>query len=313
MMQEKVIICGVVKNAGNYLEKSLELCIEISKKFSHSKIVIYENNSEDNTKSILQQYSDNPKFKIISEDISYDYIKKSSQVWAFTKVTGSDHPCRIEQISNARNKVLDEIRKLEYDNYDYVIWIDLDTTIFSTDIERSFDNKEQWDVLYANGMDYNGVYYDMYAYRDKNENALGPEIIGDYYWDNIHKKSFKIPSHSSELIPVVSAFGGLGIYKKQIFNDLSFGYIVSPEIEAYYLNLLSQQTLPHAIKDIIQLPCKKFPGGYTTMYGDASTIYWKNNSGYDNVVICEHAYLNMVLHNMKFRKYIDPKIVYVKM
>ena len=47
--------------------------------------------------------------------------KQNSRIWTATFRTGSDHPCRIEQISNARNKVVEEFNKPEYDSYDYVI------------------------------------------------------------------------------------------------------------------------------------------------------------------------------------------------
>jgi glycosyltransferase involved in cell wall biosynthesis len=113
MINENILICGVVKNASKYLEKSIKLCIKTGELFKNCKIIIYENNSTDNTKNILQEHIDNPNFKIIMEDIPNEDIKKHSKVWAYTQITGSDHPCRMEQIANARNKVVSECKKTE--------------------------------------------------------------------------------------------------------------------------------------------------------------------------------------------------------
>lgn len=78
--------------------------------------------------------------------------KKTSKIWAYTAVTGSDHPCRIEQICDARNKVPDVINKPDYDTYTYVIWIDFDSDGWEIQgILDSFAKKDEWDVVYANG------------------------------------------------------------------------------------------------------------------------------------------------------------------
>ena len=127
MLPHKVIICGVVKNVGQYIENNIKYCIDTGNLFEDYKIIIYENNSTDNTKQILSKHLENEKIKIMMEDIPYETIKGNSRIWTATFRTGSDHPCRIEQICNARNKVVDEYNKPEYDNYDYVIWIDLDS------------------------------------------------------------------------------------------------------------------------------------------------------------------------------------------
>ena len=106
IINQKVIICGVVKNVADKILTSINLCINIGKLFDDYKIIIYENNSTDNTKEVLKGLNKD-KIKIISETIDYDEIKKNSKIWAYTQVTGSDHPCRMEQIANARNKLLD--------------------------------------------------------------------------------------------------------------------------------------------------------------------------------------------------------------
>ena len=110
-MDIRVLICGVVKNCGDTLDFNLKVAKETGELFCKYKIIVYENNSTDSTKHVLEKYKSDSNFVILSEDIPYDIIKQNSKIWAYTQITGSDHPCIIEQICNARNKVVNELNK----------------------------------------------------------------------------------------------------------------------------------------------------------------------------------------------------------
>jgi len=317
MIKENVIICACIKNVDTYLNKSLELCIKTGELFENYKIIIYENNSTDNTKPILNTYKDNSNFKIISEDISYEVIKKTSKCWAYTKITGSDHPCRTEQISNGKNKIIEEFLKEDYNNYNYVIFIDIDTNNWDLNgIVNSFERKEEWDAIFANGLKEEGYYYDMYAYKSNQgiPFLFGAEIIGVYnlYFNNY--TNFKIPIDKKELIPIISAFGGIGIYKKELFKDLRYTTVITEDVINFYTSILINNDIDQKLLKIIEEPCDKFPGGKESYYnknGITKKIYFKNNSGYDNIVICEHLSVNMSLFMKGKRLMINPKMVYV--
>ena len=168
MIDYKIIICGIVRNIDNYINNSLILCLKTTQLFKESKIIIYENNSIDRTKLILNKFKVNPKFKIISEDIIE---------------TNNNH---LERITNARNKLIDEIREPIYNDYDYIIMIDLDTDYWSIEeINNCFKNTLQWDVIYGHGINKKGFYYNKYSYRDFEKFLFGPEIIGDDNWNKI--------------------------------------------------------------------------------------------------------------------------------
>lgn len=309
MISEKVLICGVVKNASLFLQRSLERCMRTGSLFDDYRIVLYENNSTDNTKNILQMYKTHPKYKILTEDIPKEEIKEKSRIWSYIKVTGSDHPCRIEQICNARNKVLDEINKPEYDEFTYVIWIDLDTNYWSLDgIKEVFHTEQEWDVVYANGMECGNVYYDIYAYRDREEHTFGAEMIGVLYSKHNVRHPFKINPHDSSFIPVVSAFGGIGIFKKSIFQTFQYDCILNEDVKQYYRNVLDTEPISDSWKEMINKECDTFVGGKKDETHD---IHWKCNSGYDNVVVCEHVCLNLALYNKGYKVFIHPKLIYI--
>ena len=314
MIEENILICGIVKNAAKHLHKSIRLCIQTGELFNNYKVIVYENNSTDDTKHILQAYTENPNFTIMMEDIPYDDIKRNSKVWAYTQITGSDHPCRIEQIANARNKIIAECKKPEYDEYTYIMFIDLDTDGWSFDgIIDTFGRKDEWDAIFANGLQGNR-YYDLFAYRDLRDYIFCAELLGDYSFSLDH--NIYISPYDSNLLPVVSAFGGIGIYKKTLFtDDIQYSCIVTEPIISYYTSILSNpKNIDEKLLKMITEPCPKFPGGYTTSYikdNEEHTMYWKNNSGYDNVVVCEHVSVNIALFMKGHRLRINPRMIYL--
>jgi hypothetical protein len=309
VINETILICGVIKNAEKYISKNIDLAIETGNLFLNYQIIVYENNSTDSTKNILKNYEKNEKIHVICEDISDEIIKQNSRIWAYTEITGSDHPCRIEQISNARNKLIEHINEQKFETYTYVMWIDLDSEGWDLNgIVDSFDKKNDWDVVYANGINrYNNKYYDMYALRT-SDYIFGPELVGEYFWKNL-KTFILIPNNN--LISVYSAFGGIGIYKKKIFNKYKFDCIVNKDVQEFYIELLTKKkkNVSPEIMNIISNPDTKFPGGF---YDKKRNIFWKNNSGYNNSVVCEHVCLNLKLKNLGYKLYINPKMFYYK-
>lgn len=302
----KVIICGIVQNVEKKIIYNLENVKNLGKFFTDYRVVIYENNSTDNTKKILSNYSDD-KFNIIMENI--DIKKENSTIWAYTKITGSDHSCRIENISKARNKVIEEINKEIYKDFDIVIWIDLDGNGF--DLESIIESVNivfnQNIILFANSPQY----YDYYALRTININHLfGPEIIGDLFWNrlNIISRSFNnlLSNQNGKLYEVLSAFNGIGVYPKKIFLNKKYDFIVNEDIKDIYRKNIAKNDVNNFDK-LIQNDCTKFPGGIMD-----NNIVWKNNSGYDKPVVCEHVALNFSLIKDGYKLYINPNMIYYR-
>jgi hypothetical protein len=305
MNRTNAIICGVVKNCADKIDANMNLAIKTGEQFNAYKLVIYENNSTDKTKELLKKYK---TAKIISEDIDPETIRKTSQIWSYKEITGSDHPCRIEQIANARNRVIDEISKPEYDEFTHVVWIDLDSNGWSIEgIGNSFLQTTQWDVIYANGINPNRTYYDMYALRTlaNPDLCFGPEIVGEHFWKNL-KTNLNFMNESA-LIPTCSAFGGIGIFKREIFKKYRYDCMVNPAVKTFYKNIVSNSRLNDKYNGLIKNPDTKFPNGYLE-----ENIFWKSNSGYDKPVVCEHVCLNLELYNNGYKMFINPKMLYFR-
>lgn len=303
-----VIICGVVKNVAKHLLVNIERAVELGKRCDKYAIVLYENNSTDGTKSILNAFQTNPYVKVMSEDIDSDTLKRNSKVWAYTKVTGSDHPCRIEQISNARNKLVDELEKNIYEDFNYVVMIDFDARTFS--VEGILDSlrlvKEQRNrIIYANSE----KYYDYYALRSAHceYNLFGPELMGEYFWKLSTVQPLQIKPTQTNLVPVYSAFNGIGVYSKDIFSSHFYDVLPNEAVKTVYKKIANEQPLAYAkFKSVLQSSCQKFPGGERD-----EMFYWKNNSGYDKPVLCEHVAFNFALINAGCEIYINPRMLYL--
>jgi len=195
MYSYNVVFAGTCKNVESYLKKSLENVEECGKLFKSFILIIYENDSIDNTRKLLNEYK---KF-------NYHYIFEDNII----------EKRRTMRLANGRNKILDKIK--EIGNFDYLIMLDLDDVtnsgIFINTIKTCFDY-DDWDVLTANQKK---KYYDLWALRKpgyidydvhgelaRNDPLENKDII----YNKINHSKFE-----NGLIEVDSAFGGIAIYK----------------------------------------------------------------------------------------------------
>lgn len=218
MKKFKVIISGCCRDVERYISKNVCIMHEIGKKFGDYQIIIYENDSKDNTRSVLNTLK--------TEKI--DYIFEDNL----------DIPSRTMRIAHCRNKILEHIRKTpSYMSYDYLLMLDLDDILYSgaliDTIHHCFSYKtDQWDAMFANCSD---KYYDIYALRKKG-------VLTTCCWNDAYKLMTQgIPRNiayekcvdkyiinyptNTGLIPVTSAFGGAGLYKLNSLENVWYnGY-----------------------------------------------------------------------------------------
>ena len=244
----KVAIVGTISNVENELGNDLEQLINALADFNVSNIFLVESDSTDQTSILLE--------KLISKHSNLKYAKLGN--------LKDQIPHRIDRIRFCRNYYVQWIRE----NYtahlwDYVVVADLDgmnKKIKSAGINSCFLSTISWDAVFAN-QKYG--YYDIYALRHAvwmqydcfrvlniMKKKLGLWLLARpirsflfkrIYFDQLRKKliynkMFKIPVNS-EWIQVRSAFGGLAIYRTELFlkNDYSVicdrGFIRSEHID----------------------------------------------------------------------------------
>lgn len=207
LLNKNICITGLIKNGADHIDDKLNLFRLIRSHCASLSVLIYENDSIDDTVHKIKSWQDTDiQFHIISETLN---------------ATHRGHPYkdieRTTAMASYRNKCLDYIRKKI--KSDYIIVLDLDYKQMSMDgLLNSFgwmSKKSQIDIMagfsyqqHANGLLTN---YDSWAYR------------GNWWRDYQSDKNFAytfinwVPFIGSEPFKVNSAFGGCCIYKNNIY------------------------------------------------------------------------------------------------
>lgn len=220
-----VAVCGCTKNSGSYIATHIERILSWEVLFNRMDVVIYENDSEDDTKALLTELEKNGKIEVISED-GIDAI-------------------RTIVLAHGRNKLLNHVRDHVSPSYDYMIMLDLDnvvTTLTKDMLKAAFSyDTDRWDVLTGSSP----RYYDIWALR-VNHSQFSP--IHKLLWSRPltydcwfayagalragqpqsralfqHIASYQCAmTPNMPLIEVDSAFNGIGIYKVDKLNNTAY-------------------------------------------------------------------------------------------
>lgn len=182
-----VIFAGTCRNVESYIKKILEYVDKCGKKFNSYCLIVYENDSSDKTREILEKNKKSNYYYIFE-----DNIKEAR---------------RTVRLERGRNLIMNKVREL---NKDYLIMLDLDNVnkrgTFVKTIDSCFHN-EDWDVICANQK---RRYYDTYALRYKD---LTYDCGEKRPVDGKKCGEIEIKFPRNERIDVDSAFGGIAIYK----------------------------------------------------------------------------------------------------
>ena len=144
----KIAVCATVRDCEKNLEKNIPLMNDLALKFKECHIIIFENDSIDNTKIILEEWSSkSSNIHIDSENYGTSTIKEGLS----QGVNKYYSKYRISKMVEYRNYYLDKLANLNFEP-DYVLILDLDISKFFLEgIFHSFGLLERWDVVTANG------------------------------------------------------------------------------------------------------------------------------------------------------------------
>jgi len=208
MENKKCCICGPVKNVGIYLEKVLQNIEKIGSIFEDYKIILFYDESIDNTLQILKKY------QLKNNRLEFFVNKKPSSSF------------RTHNIAFARNYCLKQIKE-KYSDYSYFIMMDMDNVNCKTvhaEILKKYLNekKDDWDAL---SFQTSPHYYDIwglsiypfcFSYNHFKNNQQFYSIIQKY----VDKKLLNLKPGT--LLPCLSAFNGFSLYKTSIFKDCEY-------------------------------------------------------------------------------------------
>lgn len=328
----KVVICGVCRNVALKLPKTIQIFEKIGNLFEDYRVIAYENNSFDITPQILKKWAFlNNKIFVKSETVS------NSELQQTIINSNQKRTCRPEAIARARNIVLQIALSPEYQDFNYIIWIDMDFTIEPAyeGFKETFESTQSWDAVFANGINAKNKYYDTYAFRD-NIYPLGPELLGARYWwanppDHVNLNKCR------NWHPVISAFGGCGIYKKESLNGCQYSGLVTDDLASLYRKIIATNPSNFIVKKYLDyvktfkpiinlteapspaLPIiKNFNAGIVTnslfndiIWSAQTPAYMMDPKSFRYPSVCEHVTLHAsMIKNGHNKLFINPRLVF---
>jgi len=193
-------ICCPLLNSAEYLDRVVTNMESIGKLFTTHKIIFFYDESPDKTMDILvKRMKTNENIRVLINSSTKRGIE------------------RTYNIAHARNKMLDHVRE-HFPEFEYFIMMDGDDVCsgkMRIDVlERSLQRKD-WDALSFNRENY----YDLWALSLKHlafslwhfEQPNGLRIYQDAIASAVNE------CKEGELIEVLSAFNGFGIYRTRKF------------------------------------------------------------------------------------------------
>lgn len=221
-----VVVCGIVRNAEKGLRRNLPVIDGILKRCKDYRVFVYENDSVDDTKKILQEWQRNNQGKVC---VSLNQTDPSKTIPSARNVEGVNpffsHK-RIDKMARLRNNYMDWLNR--EDGFfertpDYVIIVDLDVAQLDAEsIITSFNANKEWDAVcsfgYSTSPKLKRRYHDTYAltlWEERDEPQTEKKI--QKYADELG--SLK---PTDDWIRLASGFGGLAIYRYEAIKGLRY-------------------------------------------------------------------------------------------
>jgi hypothetical protein len=211
--KSSVAFLGCARDCVDAVESSINNLQELGSLFKSSRIFIFENDSSDGTSELLRRISEPSGFYLLQE-------------------AGLDgvFPLRTQRLSYGRNRLFRHA--LTY-SPDYIVVVDLDGIVDFSRVREGLIScmtlPDVWDAVFPVN---SGEYFDLWALRHSklfpydyefHMNDLPPVLqqrsVIDYVMRGQHLFDFK---SLSGWLRVESAFGGMGIYKSEVFRYSSY-------------------------------------------------------------------------------------------
>ena len=225
MSNSRLVIITLARDIEKRFNKSKTKLETIGKLFKDYQIIVFENDSKDNSRNLLTKWSiKNPNVKLLT------CCEQGNCDCKFNNKTGYDYGVfskkRIDKMTYYRNFMLNFIKNTKYHLYDYLLVYDFDIKggIYLDGIATSFSNPDKWDMICANGLmatphitGYNTATYDSISYIGKNDN-MNYRSHAFLEWVKMNRQ---VNSNiGGKLIKVKSCFNGFAFYKmKSIINS----------------------------------------------------------------------------------------------
>lgn len=218
-----IVFVGCCINIARSFHKLKERMYDLGSRFKDWRFVVFENDSKDGTRERLMHWSaSDPRVHLVPCAEQPQCLIKGGKAWAYGDSDVSAR--RLKYMTEFRNRARD-YAVAEFSDFDYACVMDLDLSgpIAVEGMLYGFGLHQEWDAMFAYGMASQSLpgfyhYYDNFPYSDKDipRAKSNPSLL---LW-----KFLNVPRGHDTMIPVFSAFAGMGIYEMSAFGDPRVSY-----------------------------------------------------------------------------------------
>ena len=227
MKKSSVSICSIVRDCDFNLKKNIPRIELLRSFFKELDILVFENDSIDNTKRTLINWERNSDKVHIFTDSFGTYTIPSKK-----NITGNPYYSisRIEKMASYRNRYMNYLNTRSIER-DFILIIDLDISDFDIDgIVHSLGTTIEWDCITANGTSvsskFKKQYHDSYAlieYGKMNHIQTEQSIKSN-------RILYSFLESGMPLLIVDSAYGGVAIYKWASIKDIHYSCLRNDDV-----------------------------------------------------------------------------------
>lgn len=221
MRNSRIVIGGLFKDSASKFQLFKKRINNLARYFKDLQVVIFENDSSDNSRILLLDWEKNQSnIHIIKlDDNEFCLLKQKSAV-----SHGSLSDKRMKIMAQYRNYIKQYV-DLYYSDYDYFGVIDTDTTgpMSIAGLAHSFSTQPtlNWDMIASNGRI--GLLASLGSYKYYDLLALyNYDKPVEYNTINISNIIFKLDNVNNDPIKVDYAFGGFAIYKMSSIKNVNY-------------------------------------------------------------------------------------------
>lgn len=220
---KSIIICGCIRDSAKELKTNIPTIEHICSFFNDYRIIVVENNSRDNTKEVLKQWSQHNN-RVIPLMFDFDESKYNGHMTPDGYDPAFSYS-RIARFVDYRNIYMDYIANNLDMVPNYMTVMDFDLSKIDADgFMTSFGVDFDWDAVTANGYSYSPSlrrrYHDTYPLFECGMPFVDSlEKIDSYRW------VFESFRKGMPFVRVASAYNGIAIFKASVRKDLRYEMI----------------------------------------------------------------------------------------
>ncbi len=220
LANSSIAICGLARNCAHKLASNIKFIEELRSYFNFLQVVVVENDSHDNTRAILDNWSVRSSNVVILDGINRSTISISNQ--KDRKVNPYYSYERISNLATLRNQYLNYIGS-DGRAYDYILILDFDVDKISLPgVLNSFEQRDNWNVACAYG------YSISPRLQERIHDSYAMVLLGEENKPQKERpikqlqRDVRLNKISGSLLRVYSAFGGLSIYKAGLLEGINY-------------------------------------------------------------------------------------------